>query len=103
MDALHVHVGVLAQLLAAAVMRRSIASPWPWLLLLTATAANEYYDLAFEIWPDRDYQFAESIRDSWNTMLIPTILLLLARAAPGLLARRTKPEAEPEGVVPEQG
>jgi hypothetical protein len=87
MDALHVHVGVLAQLAAAAMLRRSLASPWPWLALLIALCANEWFDLAYETWPDRDEQWAESIEDLWNTMLLPTVLLLLARFAPGLLGR----------------
>jgi hypothetical protein len=87
MDALHVHVGVLAQLAAAAVLRRSIASPWPWLALLVALCANEWFDLAFEVWPDREEQWAESIKDLWNTMLLPTVLLLLARFAPRLFVR----------------
>ncbi|HEX8442022.1 MAG TPA: hypothetical protein VF631_00075 [Allosphingosinicella sp.] len=92
MDALHIHVGVLAQLSAAAVMRRSIASPWPWLALLFTLCANEWFDLAYEIWPDRNEQWAESIKDGWNTMLLPTILLLLARFVPGLLVQpRTTP------------
>jgi len=97
MDALHVHVGVLAQLAAAAALRRSIASPWPWLLLLAAVAANEWSDLAYEIWPNRHDQIAESIRDSWNTMLLPTALLLVSRLAPGLLVPRkpTFPEPQP--------
>jgi hypothetical protein len=103
MDALHVHVGVLAQLLAAAVLRRSVASPWPWLLLLTATAANEWFDLAYEIWPDRDDQIAESVRDGWNTMLLPTVLLLTARIVPTLLARQQTPDPEPELPAADQG
>ena len=103
MDALHIHVGVLAQLFVAALMRRSIASPWPWLLLLAATAANEYSDLAHEVWPDRDYQIAESIRDSWNTMLLPTVLLLVARVAPVLLVSRTAPERDTGTLAPDQG
>jgi hypothetical protein len=93
MDALHVHVGVIAQLLVAAVLRRSLASPWPWLLLLAATVANEWFDLAYETWPNRDDQIAESIRDSWNTMLLPTVLLVAARAAPSLLSIGRAPES----------
>ena len=30
MDALHVYAGVLGQILAALVLGRSLASPWPW-------------------------------------------------------------------------
>ncbi|HEX8400923.1 MAG TPA: hypothetical protein VF628_04390 [Allosphingosinicella sp.] len=85
MDALHVHVGVIAQLLAAAVLRRSLASPLPWLLLLLALCANEWFDLAYETWPNRGDQWGESIKDGWNTMLLPTFLLLISRLAPSLL------------------
>ncbi len=94
MDALHVHAGVLAQLAAAAVLRRSIASPWPWLHVLAAAIANEWWDLTYEIWPTRGEQWAESIRDVWNTMLLPTVLLVLSRLTQGLLTpwRAAQPE-----------
>lgn len=95
MDALHVHVGVLAQLLTAAVLRVRLSSPWPWLLVLLAAGANEWFDLAYEIWPTREQQYAESIKDVWNTMLLPTVLLALARWAPGLL---THPRPTPDGT-----
>ena len=88
LDALHVHAGVLGQLGAAALLRRSLASPWPWLIVFLAAVANEWWDLTYEIWPTRDDQWAESVRDTWNTMLLPTVLLILARFAPGLLAAK---------------
>ena len=94
MDALHVHAGVLAQLFLALILRRSIGSVWPWLILLAAQVGNEWWDLTYEIWPTRDQQWAESIRDTWNTMLLPTLLLILSRFAPGLLVRRERPKAE---------
>jgi len=93
MDALHVHAGILIQLLAALVLRRSIASLWPWIAVLAVVIANEYYDLAYDTWPTRDEQFAESIRDCWNTMLLPTLFFVLARIAPRLLT----------GIRPETG
>jgi hypothetical protein len=95
-DALHVHVGIISQLLMALVLRRSVASPWPWLLLFAAAGANEWFDLNYEIWPpdERDRQYQESIRDVWNTMLLPTLLLLLSRWAPGLLVK-SAPEPAP--------
>lgn len=99
MDALHVHAGILAQLAAATVLRRSIGSPWPWLLVLLAAMANEWWDLTYEIWPTRDEQWAESIRDVWNTMLLPTVLLLLSRLAPGLLTPKKAPRQEPAEAV----
>ncbi|MFL6861828.1 MAG: hypothetical protein ACJ8DZ_02395 [Allosphingosinicella sp.] len=84
MDALHVHAGVALQLLFALILRRPLSSPWPWLGVAAAEAANEYYDLAYETWPERGIQFAEGARDYWNTLLIPTLLLLLCRYAPRL-------------------
>jgi len=90
MDALHVHLGVLAQLLMAAALRVGLASLWPWLLLLLGALANEWFDLVYEIWPTREQQYAESIKDLWNTMLIPTLLLATARWAPALLNGRKR-------------
>jgi hypothetical protein len=97
MDALHVHVGVLAQILMALVLRVRLSSPWPWLLLLAATLANEWWDLAYEIWPTRDEQYAESVKDVWNTMLLPTVLLALARWAPGLFGSRPRVTEDASG------
>ncbi len=85
MDALHVHAGILGQLLAALVTRRSLRSPLPWLAVLAAVLANEVYDYRYEVWPNRDDQFAEGVRDTWNTMAMPTLILLVARFHPRLL------------------
>jgi hypothetical protein len=90
MDALHVHAGMALQLLAALVLRRSLRSPLPWLVVLVADLANEKNDLRFEIWPDRSIQVAEGVRDLWNTMLIPTVLLLLARYFPTIFVGRAR-------------
>jgi hypothetical protein len=87
MDALHVYAGLLIQIFAALLLRRSMASPWPLLVVLGAVAANEAYDLAYEIWPQRGMQYAEGLKDGWNTMLLPTALMLLTRFAPRLFAR----------------
>src|SRR3954463_4321509 len=97
MDALHVYAGVLLQIVAALIMRRSLKSPWPWLVVLGAELANEVYDYTYEVWPDRDIQFAEGLRDMWNTMAMPTLLLLLARYAPRLLIGEAKPAAPSAG------
>ncbi len=101
LDALHVHAGVLGQLAAAAVLRRSVGSVWPWLLVLAAAVANEWWDLTYEIWPTRDEQWAESVRDTWNTMLLPTVLLILSRFAPGVLARKPKSGARAQAEAEE--
>ena len=88
MDALHVHAGVALQLAAALVLRRPLRSPWPWLAVLAFEIGNEYYDWTYEVWPTRDDQLMEGVRDLWNTMLIPTLLFVLARLAPRLLVGR---------------
>ena len=93
MDSLHVHAGVLGQIAAALVLRRPIRSVIPWLLVLVAAFANEAYDFQYEIWPDRDVQLQGGIRDIWNTMLLPTLLLALARFYPRVFTG--KPAAEP--------
>jgi hypothetical protein len=97
-DALHVHVGVLTQAGIALLMRRTLASPWPWLALLAAVLANEYYDLTYEIWPpeERQRQYLEGVRDLWNTMLMPTLLMLLCRFTPRLF-QSPVPVEEPAG------
>ncbi|QAY77061.1 hypothetical protein [Sphingosinicella sp. BN140058] len=87
MDALHVHAGILCQVFVALVLRRRLSSPWPWLVTAAVILANEYYDYHYEIWPQRDMQWAESVKDVWNTLLIPTLLLLLTRFVPGLFRK----------------
>lgn len=96
MDALHVHVGILLQLFAALLLRRSLQSPWPWLVVLVATLANEIYDLRFETWPepDRARQWLETVKDVVNTMLMPSVLLAVARYAPRLLTGAPRPDVE---------
>lgn len=100
MDALHVYAGLFLQLGAALVLRRSLRSPWPWLVVLVAEFANEVYDYTYEVWPTRDIQFAEGLRDMWNTMVMPTILLLLARYAPRLLVGTSPPAEAPLAADP---
>ena len=93
MDSLHVHAGVLGQLAAALLLRRPVRSVIPWLLVLAAAIANEAYDFQYEIWPDRSAQLDGGFRDVWNTMLLPTVLLVLARFYPRVFTG--KPASEP--------
>jgi hypothetical protein len=74
-DALHIYAAVLAQMLVAAVMRRSLAHPLPWLAALLVAVAG---------------QWTMPGEGSWAVgiaycMAIPTVLLILARFAPALL------------------
>lgn len=88
MDTLHVMVGVLLQLGFARLLRTSLADVRPWLAVLILELVNEIYDLWFERWPSLPMQLGEGLRDVIGTMLLPTILLLLARRRPALLAPR---------------
>lgn len=99
MDSLHVHIGVLAQIAVAFVLRRRLSSVWPWLAVAAAVLANEVYDFQYEKWPTRWQQFLESVKDVWNTLLLPTLLLLLARFTPGLFA----PSAAADTGEPREG
>lgn len=79
MDALHVVAGVCIQLIIAAAFRTGVRSPIPWLVVLGLELANEWNDLHVETWPDRPMQYGEGMKDIILTMLLPTIILLVAR------------------------
>jgi hypothetical protein len=85
-DALHIYAAILVQIVAAALLRRSLASLLPWLVVLVAALLNEGLDITrdgiFE-----PYERAAALHDLWNTMLVPTVLALLARFAPRLFVR----------------
>ena len=88
-DALHIYFAVLIQLFSAWCLRRSIASPLPWLVVLIAVLINEYLDYhPASLDPNiQDIQIAEAYRDLWNTMLMPTLLLVTARFWPQRLVK----------------
>jgi diacylglycerol kinase len=85
MDALHILVGFAVFILAAQLLKRTVASALPWLAVLVLELANEAYDLHVELWPDPWSQFGEGAKDIMLTMALPTLLLVLARWRPGLL------------------
>lgn len=90
-DALHVHLGLLIMLLAVIVLRKSPASFVPWLCVLVLQLLNEVLDLLH--WHGGELGFSAlgalgGVKDIINTMLWPTIILLLARYTRVL--RRTK-------------
>ena len=100
-DALHMYAAVLIQLVAAALTRKSLAHPLPWLVVLMLELVNEWADIRsdnlFEEW-----ERWTALHDVVNTMALPTLLLVLARTAPRLFhsPRRRAPEpveAEPAG------
>lgn len=84
-DALHVFAGVAIQLLTAAVLRRPVSRWAPWLVVLVAIIVNEAIDLWVERWPQPGMQYGEGAKDVLLTMILPTMLLLVARLRPRLL------------------
>ncbi|HEY0164000.1 MAG TPA: hypothetical protein VGB39_01365 [Sphingomicrobium sp.] len=94
-DGLHVLAGVAGLAAAALVTWRPIASLIPWTLLLIIVVMNEAYDLAFEVWPEaeRDRQWSESFHDFWNTMLAPTLLMVVAKLSPSTFGALPRPRS----------
>lgn len=84
---LHILAGVCVQLLVAALFRTTLGSPWPWIAVLVLAFANEWHDIAIQPWPSPAMQLGEGIKDLALTMLLPTLLLLTSRYAPGLLVK----------------
>jgi hypothetical protein len=85
-DALHIYAALLLQIGAAAILRRTLASPWPWLVVLVFAIGNEVLDI-FRDGGLEDWERAASLHDLWNTMVAPTLLALLVRFAPRLTGR----------------
>ncbi len=87
-DALHVMLGVVLLLIVALVTRRSISRWLPWLIVLALELANEAVDLWVERWPVPAEQYGEGMKDVLLTMVLPTLLLMVARLLPGLFRSR---------------
>ena len=85
-DAIHVITGVAIQLLVATLLRSSIAAWRPWLVVLVLACLNEAVDLSVERWPDLAMQYGESAKDILLTMFLPSILMIVSRFRPRLLA-----------------
>lgn len=94
-DALHIYAALLVQVGAALVLRRRLSHWLPWAAVLAFAVGNEgldsYGDRLVEPW-----ELDAGLHDLWNTMVLPTLLLLLARFAPRLFAAPApEPAAEP--------
>lgn len=78
-DALHIYVGLVVWLLAAALFRRSIGTLRPWLAVLVVACVIEGFD-AFDDWVQLGrWRYMASLHDVVNTLFWPTVLSLLAR------------------------
>lgn len=93
-DALHIYAALIIQLGSAALLRRTLASPWPWLSVLAFAMANEWLDMSGDKLIEQ-WEKEAALHDLWNTMLLPTLLLLVVRFAPRLTAPPRQPPAVP--------
>ena len=87
MDSLHIVLGPAGMLGFAWLLGTSIARWTPWLLVFALEVLNEVHDLRVEQWPNPGQQYGEGLKDILLTMVLPTLLLLLARHRPWLFAR----------------
>ena len=78
-DALHIYVALLLYFGSALLLRWRLHEIKPWLLVLAATIANEVWDYYAILREDDPVSWTNHFKDLWNTMLVPTVLLLLAR------------------------
>jgi cell shape-determining protein MreD len=92
-DALHIYAALLVQVGAALVLRRRLSHWMPWAAVLAFALGNEWLDTYADDLVEQ-WELDASIHDLWNTMLLPTLLLLLARFAPRLFVARDTPKAE---------
>ena len=92
-DALHIYAAVLIQLIAARWTRRTLGHLLPWNVVLAVELLNEIVDLARGGEPRlMPWQVVSGVHDIVNTMILPTLLLILCRRAPRLLDWRGEPD-----------
>jgi hypothetical protein len=76
-DAMHVHGSILILFLSAIILRRRPDSIWCWLIVFAAELFNEYADLR-GLAPG-EASIDASVHDLYNTMLWPTVIVILGR------------------------
>jgi hypothetical protein len=94
-DALHIHAALLLYLLAMFVFRATRRSRIPWLFVLGIELANEAYDLWLQTVQAEPPRWNDSLKDVWNTMLWPTVLLFIGRYT-DVFHHRSHPPVETE-------
>lgn len=78
-DTLHIYVA-LAVFLGSCLIFRWKTRQWqPWALVLAVAVAGEAWDMQGALERDWPLQWDASWKDLWNTMLVPTVLLVLSR------------------------
>jgi hypothetical protein len=93
-DALHIYAALAIQVTAAKISRRSLGHLVPWLAVFALELVNEAIDLLRGGEPRlMPWQIVSGVHDIINTMILPTILLLLCRRDPALFCWHSQPES----------
>lgn len=86
-DALHIYAAVGIQIAAAVLAKRRLGDWLPWLVVLCVACLVEVADVKAEWWHSFGLQLAKSVHDVLNTMILPSVLLVLSRRWPTLFGR----------------
>lgn len=78
-DALHVYAALLIFILACRLLRCRPSDWRPWLAVLAAQLVNEAFDMRDMIADDGVIWIWASVKDTVNTMIVPSVLLFAAR------------------------
>jgi len=78
-DALHIYAGLLILLSAAFITRSQLRSLKPWLAVLFVTAIGEVIDMRDDLLSLGYWRWSACLHDMVNTLIWPTVLVLLAR------------------------
>jgi hypothetical protein len=84
MDSLHVIVGVMLLFASALLFGTTVARPLPLLVVLLLEIINEASDFRTEMWPQLGMQLGEAAKDLMLTMIVPSLIYLIARYRPRL-------------------
>lgn len=78
-DALHIYVAILVFLGSCALFKWRATQWKPWITVLAIAFVGEAWDLRDSLTYETTILPEENWKDIWNTMAIPTILMLAAR------------------------
>ncbi|MGB7374462.1 hypothetical protein [Pontixanthobacter sp.] len=78
-DALHIYAALIIFLGACWIFRWRARSVKPWALVLLCQCINEYVDMQNMLADDGVIWIWGTIKDTVNTMILPTLILLAAR------------------------
>jgi cell shape-determining protein MreD len=99
-DAMHVHGSILILFVSAIILRRRPDSIWCWLIVFAAELFNEYADLK-GVAPGEATMDA-AVHDLYNTMLWPTVILILGRFLFPPRKKELRKETETSGDLADQ-